>query len=133
MSAVVKRAADQKLGCSTAPVGTRPVVRYRHSATISLRAKATMAMRRMRPLRSPTRSRNQRVSSLPGLMPHPEPAKLDCEGAGTAVAGLADALLAAALPPAVRWAGQAEVTAHPAPIGERAGEHLLNPLPAPQP
>src|SRR5258708_36430731 len=63
-----------------------------------------------------------------GLMPHPEPAKLDCEGAGTAVAGLADALLAAALATVVRCAGQPEVAAHLAPIVERAVEHLVYPL-----
>src|SRR5215211_5505198 len=33
---------------TTAPSGRSPVVRLRHSATISLRAKATMAMRLMR-------------------------------------------------------------------------------------
>src|SRR5438270_6413009 len=35
-------------GLSLAPVGTSPVVTKRHSATISLRAKATMAMRLIR-------------------------------------------------------------------------------------
>ena len=66
VSAPLSRSADQKLGCSTAPVGTTPVVRYRHSAIISLRATATIVIRRMRPLRSPTRWRNQRLNSLSG-------------------------------------------------------------------
>jgi hypothetical protein len=65
MSAIIV-AAVHRLGRSTAPVGTTPVSRYRHSATISLRATATMAMRRMRPLMSPTRWWNQRVKSLSG-------------------------------------------------------------------
>src|SRR5260370_35633161 len=59
------RAAVQRLGCSTAPFGTTPLVRYCHSATMSLRAIATMVMRRMRPFMLPTRSWNQRLTSLP--------------------------------------------------------------------
>ena len=51
---------------SAAAVGTTPVSRYRHSATKSLRATATMAMRRMRPLAVPTRSRNQVLKGLLG-------------------------------------------------------------------
>jgi len=50
----------------TAPFGTRPVSRYRHNATSSLRANATMAMRRMRPFMVPTRDRNQMLKSLSG-------------------------------------------------------------------
>ncbi len=50
----------------TAPSGMTPVSRQRHSATASLRAMATMAMRRRRPFRSPTRSRNHLESALSG-------------------------------------------------------------------
>ena len=46
--------------------GTTPVSRYRHKAIKSLRAMATMAMRRMRPLAVPTRSRNQILNGLSG-------------------------------------------------------------------
>lgn len=53
-------------GLSFAPVGTRPVVRKRHNATISLRAKATMAMRLIRLLTFAVRSRNHCVSALSG-------------------------------------------------------------------
>jgi hypothetical protein len=38
-----------------APVGIRPVLTKRHSATSSLRARATTAIRRSRPLVLPTR------------------------------------------------------------------------------
>src|SRR5215471_7064120 len=47
-------------------VGRTPASRYRHRAISSLRATATMVMRRMRPLRVPTRSRNQALKELPG-------------------------------------------------------------------
>lgn len=50
----------------TAPSGIKPVVRYRQSATISFRAKATMAIRRMRPLASPARCKNHLIRALPG-------------------------------------------------------------------
>ena len=53
-------------GFSTAPVGTRPWVTNRHSATSSLRASAVMAMRLMRPRPSRTRSRYQALSALSG-------------------------------------------------------------------
>jgi len=51
---------------STAPSGTRPVSRQRQSATESLRAMATIAMRLTRPLRSPTRSSNPFERALSG-------------------------------------------------------------------
>ena len=47
-------------------VGSTPASRYRHRVISSLRATATMVMRRMRPLRVPTRSRNQALKELPG-------------------------------------------------------------------
>jgi hypothetical protein len=47
-------------------VGSTPPSRYRHRVISSLRATATMVMRRMRPLRVPTRSRNQALKELPG-------------------------------------------------------------------
>ena len=47
-------------------VGSTPASRYRHRQISSLRATATMLMRRMRPLRVPTRSRNQALNELPG-------------------------------------------------------------------
>ena len=77
----------------TACSGTRPVVRSRHSATISLRARAMMAMRLA-------------VSGVGGacgeppaeravrLMPPPQPGKLDRLETGTGVACLADPLFA---------------------------------------
>jgi hypothetical protein len=40
----------------TAPSGMSPCVTYRHRAIISLRARATIIVRRMRPLLAPTRS-----------------------------------------------------------------------------
>jgi len=54
------------LGLSTAPLGTTPVVTNRHSAIISLRATATMLIRRILPLRAPTRLRNHWLNSLSG-------------------------------------------------------------------
>ena len=39
---------------NTAPSGTTPWVVYRHKATRSLRASATMAIRRIRPFAAPT-------------------------------------------------------------------------------
>ena len=53
-------------GFMVAPVGMRPVVTKRHRATSSLRARATTAIRRSRPLVLPTRSQNQWLSALPG-------------------------------------------------------------------
>ena len=50
----------------TTPVGTWPVSRYRHREINSLRATATIAIRLMRPLALPTRSRNQRLRALLG-------------------------------------------------------------------
>jgi hypothetical protein len=47
-------------------VGSTPVSRYRQRVISSLRATATMVMRRMRPLRVRTRSRNQALKELPG-------------------------------------------------------------------
>jgi hypothetical protein len=49
-----------------APLGTRPVSRKRHSATISLRASATTAVLRTSPLSTPTRLWNQRLNALSG-------------------------------------------------------------------
>src|ERR1700683_1411453 len=43
-----------------------PVSRYRHSATSNFRASATAITLRMRPLPSPTRPKNQRLSALSG-------------------------------------------------------------------
>jgi hypothetical protein len=60
------RSRSYAAALSTAPSGTRPVVRKRHSATMSLRASATMAMRRMRPRPWPVRAWNQRLSALSG-------------------------------------------------------------------
>src|SRR5271165_7697225 len=51
---------------NTAPCGTTPCVTYRQSATNSLRAKATIAIRRIRPRPSPTRAMNHRLRSEPG-------------------------------------------------------------------
>src|SRR5436190_5119977 len=52
-------------GFRTAPVGTTPVVAYRHSAISSLRASATIPIRRAR-LPMPKRVRYQVVSALCG-------------------------------------------------------------------
>src|ERR1700756_5719018 len=49
---------------SLAPVAPTPVSTLRHRAINSLRATATMAIRRIRPLAVPTRSRNQEVKGL---------------------------------------------------------------------
>jgi hypothetical protein len=49
-----------------APLGTRPLSRKRQSATISLRASATMAVLRTPLLSEPTRSPNQRLKALSG-------------------------------------------------------------------
>jgi len=51
--------------CTIAPSGTVPLVTYRQSAMTSLRATATIPMRRAR-LPTPNRSRNHRVSALCG-------------------------------------------------------------------
>src|ERR1700722_17484846 len=48
------------------PSGMTPVSRYRHSATSNFRASATAITLRMRPLPSPTRPKNQRLSALSG-------------------------------------------------------------------
>jgi len=56
------------IGFSTAPVGTRPWMTKRHSATSNLRASAVMAMRLMRPCPSRTRSRYQALSGLSGWL-----------------------------------------------------------------
>lgn len=53
-------------GFLAAPVGTRPVVMKRHSATSSLRAGATTVIHRKRPLVLPTRSQNHRLRALSG-------------------------------------------------------------------
>jgi hypothetical protein len=50
----------------TAPSGIRPVSTNRHNATISLRATATIAIRRKRPCVFVTRSRYQMASRLSG-------------------------------------------------------------------
>ena len=49
-----------------APSGTRPVSKNRHRATMIFRATATIAIRRTRPLASPTRSRNHWLIALSG-------------------------------------------------------------------
>src|SRR5918994_4386470 len=49
-----------------APSGPTPVVRYRHKATRSLRARATALILRTRPRAAPTRSWNQRANLLSG-------------------------------------------------------------------
>ena len=51
---------------NTAPSGTTPWVTKRHKATSSLRASATMAIRRTRPFAAPTRARNQRLNAESG-------------------------------------------------------------------
>ena len=65
----------RKLSCGVFPnypfltamsFGSTPASRYRHRAISSLRATATIVMRRMRPLRVPTRSRNQALKELSG-------------------------------------------------------------------
>ena len=51
-----------------APSGITPASRKCQSATISLRARATIAIRRTRPAESPTRVRNHRDSLLSGWL-----------------------------------------------------------------
>src|SRR3954471_21637095 len=51
---------------STAPSGTRPASRQRHSASSSLRARATTMIRLIRPVRPPPRRTNQALSRLSG-------------------------------------------------------------------
>ena len=51
-----------------APSGITPASRKCHSATISLRARSTIAIRRTRPAESPTRVRNHRDSLLSGWL-----------------------------------------------------------------
>src|SRR3954470_17820652 len=53
-------------GFITAPSITTPAVVYRHRATRSLRARATMIVLRIRPPRRSTRSRNHRLSAEVG-------------------------------------------------------------------
>ena len=50
----------------TASVGTTPPFTYRHNATRSLRATATIMILRIRPAILPARSRNHRLSALSG-------------------------------------------------------------------
>src|SRR6185312_3980122 len=65
------------------------------------------------------------------LMPQPQPGELDRKLARTPVAGLADALLAAALAAVVRRARKPEIAADLTAIVERAIECLVDqPLPA---
>ena len=49
-----------------APSGTSPIVTYRHRATSSFLARATAVVLRTRPRADPTRSANQRESTLSG-------------------------------------------------------------------
>ena len=51
---------------NTAPSGTRPVVRKRHNATISLRARATIVIRLIRLLALAARWLNHLLSALSG-------------------------------------------------------------------
>ena len=51
---------------SSTPSGSSPVWAWRQSAISSLRASATMAIRRVRPASAPTRARNHPASALPG-------------------------------------------------------------------
>lgn len=51
---------------NTAPSGISPWSRYFHSATKSLRASATIPIRRMRPLPCPNRSQNHLLKALLG-------------------------------------------------------------------
>src|SRR4051794_7725950 len=81
-------------------------------------------IRRTRPLATPTRSLNQRLSPAVGLVLQPEPGQLDGDPPRAPVAGLADALVLvdlAALPGARL---QAEVGRDLAAVGEVAVEHL---------
>ena len=64
-SVILLRPATQSVR-STAPSGTTPFVTYRQSATMSLRAIATIVIRRSRPRSAPTRSRNHRLSTESG-------------------------------------------------------------------
>jgi hypothetical protein len=56
--------ARDQAAFNTAPSGTSPCVRQ--SAISSLRARATIVIRRIRPRSFPTRARNQPLSALPG-------------------------------------------------------------------
>jgi hypothetical protein len=59
-----------------APSGITPASRKCHSATISLRARATIAIRRTRPAESPTRVRNHRIAcSLAGCATKSRPVR----------------------------------------------------------
>src|ERR1700724_3194144 len=90
-------------GFMTAPAGISPWVTYLDRAMSSLRASATIAMRRIRPRSEPTRWRNQPLRAL-SLVSHPHPGKLDHCRAQTWIACLRDTLLvvdATTLP----WAG----------------------------
>src|SRR5262244_673791 len=85
----------------TAPAGISPWLRYLARAMSSLRASATIEMRRIRPRLEPTRWRNQQLRALAGWYSHPHPSKLDHCGAQTRITGLRDTLFlvdAATLP-----------------------------------
>src|ERR1700730_19220008 len=66
-----------------------------------------------------------------GLMFDPQPGEFDGEFAGAVVAGLADALVALAVPAVVGHPDQSEIAADLAPLVEAAIEHFIDrPLPA---
>ena len=72
----------------TAPSGTTPALAYRHNATRSLRARATISVFLTRPPAALTRSSNHRVRAERGLMQTPKPGQLDERGSQPRVAGL---------------------------------------------
>ena len=104
-----------------APVGTIPCVTYRHSAITSLRATATIPIRRARlpvpklrlvPLR-------QRALRLP---PHPIPRQLNADRLQPRIARPTDPLLALGLATVVRRGRKPEQPPNLAPIAKRPPE-----------
>src|SRR5262244_290458 len=87
-----------------APAGISPWLRYLPRAMSSLRASATIEMRRIRPRLEPTRWRNQQLRALAGwYLTHIQASSTHC-GAQTRITGLRDTLFlvdAATLP----WTG----------------------------
>jgi hypothetical protein len=101
---MIPRSRVPQTGFTTAPAGISPWLIYLERAMSSLRASATIEMRRVRPRSEPTRWRNQQLRALAGwYLTHIQASSNHC-GAQTQIACLRDTLFlvnAATLP----WAG----------------------------
>src|SRR3982750_2074720 len=84
-----------------------------------------MAIRRVRPRRAPTRSRNH-MASAAGLVAQPEPSELDQGCAGPRVAHAADASIAVHASALVGHRDDADVAGELTAVSKGAIKHLAN-------